>query len=192
MSGIYWTLGLFLLLVWIFVLGILVGRGHLSYSIMRDKFAQFQGVHNETESLDLNAAKKSNEDPKFAFYEELSSKKEAAAKKSRPNVTKKTSRTSLNKKKVEKQSSNSRNTSKVVQQYVLQIGSFKDKAKAVTMVDRLTDRGYPTFYSKADIGGKQYYRVTCGPFKTETKADEFKKVLSRRENLHGFVTRGTK
>ncbi|MBW2143518.1 MAG: SPOR domain-containing protein [Deltaproteobacteria bacterium] len=188
-SIIFWFSGLFFLLVWIFILGVLVGRGHLSYGIVKDKFAEVRDMASEKESSDSDLIKKSDEDPKFAFYEELSSKKEAAAKKSRPVVRKKSSRTISNKRSVETPKNSSSSIPKSAQQYVLQIGSFADRAKAVTMVDRLTDRGYATFFSRADIGGKRYYRVKCGPFKTEKKADEFKKVLAKREDVHGFVTR---
>jgi DedD protein len=188
-SIIFWFSGLFFLLVWIFILGVLVGRGHLSYGIVKDKFAEVRDMASEKESSDSDLIKKSDEDPKFTFYEELSSKKEAAAKKSRPTVRKKSSSTISNKRSVETPKNSSSSIPKSAQQYVLQIGSFTDRAKAVTMVDRLTDRGYATFFSRADIGGKRYYRVKCGPFKTEKKADEFKKVLAKREDVHGFVTR---
>ncbi|MCP4579614.1 MAG: hypothetical protein GY846_25360 [Deltaproteobacteria bacterium] len=107
-------------------------------------------------------------------------------------MKKKPSGNASNKKSDVKQKNRLNNKSKTGQQYVLQIGSFKAKAKAVTLVDRLTDRGYPTFFSRADISGKAYYRVKCGPFKSESKADEYKRVLAKKEGIHGFVTRAEK
>jgi len=188
-SAIFWFLGLFVLLVWIFTLGILVGRGHVSYGIMKDKLAEVRDEDSEKKPSDLSLTKKSDEDPKLAFYEELSSKKEAAAQKSRPSVRKKSSDTASNTKSGEKPKNSSNDKTNVPQRYVLQVGSFKAKSKAVTLVDRLTDRGYPTYYSSVRVNGNTRYRVKCGPFKTETKADNFKKVLAKKENIHGFVTR---
>jgi len=187
-SFILWFSGLFLLLVWIFILGILVGRGYLSFGIVKDKIAEVQDSIGDRESTDLIPAKKSDEDPKFAFYEELSSKKEAAAKNNRPTTRKKPAREKSHIKPDEKSSSLSKIPDST-QQYVIQIGSFNDKAKATALVDHLVDRKYPTFFSTASIDGKLYYRVKCGPFKTEKNADEFKKILSEKEAIHGFVTR---
>ena len=39
-SVFYWSGGLLFLLIWIFILGVLVGRGHLSFGLMKDKFAE--------------------------------------------------------------------------------------------------------------------------------------------------------
>ena len=182
-SLIVWGLGLFVLLVWIFILGVLVGRGYLSFGIMKDKFTKVQDMVGGKDPSDLDLLKSPDEDPKFAFYDELASKKEDASRKAQP-----TTKTKLHKQPNNK-TDKRKKPSKNVQKYVLQIGSFKDKAKATAMVDRLTDRGYPAFSSKANLGGRDYFRVKCGPFKAEKEADDFKKMLAGQENIHGFVTR---
>ncbi len=191
-SVIFWVSGMFFLLVWIFILGVLVGQGHLSFGIMKDKFIQAQDMVSEEGSKDLDPAKKPEEDPKFAFYGELSSKKEAASKKNHASVRTKSTTEKTYIQSDKKPNNTLSNIQKGVQRYVLQIGSFKDKAKAMTLVDRLNDRDYPAFYSGANINGNSYYRVTCGPFKTEKNADEFKKNLAKKEDIHGFVTRAGK
>ncbi len=194
-SVIFRGLGLFFLLVWIFILGVLVGRGDVSFDIVKKKWAEVKAGMFDSELPDLETIKESDPDPKFAFYEELASKKEAAHKKSLSieKESLKKNQTALKKqsspkKNREKASVNSRPTQKV-SEYVLQVGSFENKGKALAMVKKLNHGHYPAYFSMADIDGKRYYRVLCGPFHTEKKADALKKNLAEREGLSGFVTR---
>ncbi|MBW2216522.1 MAG: SPOR domain-containing protein [Deltaproteobacteria bacterium] len=190
-SVIYWSGGLLFLLIWIFILGVLVGRGHLSFGLMKDKFAEVQEMVGQGESTVPETIKKTEENPKFAFYEELCSKKEEAAKKSRPAAVTKAKK-KVPPRKITKKTDTRKATAKPVQQYVLQIGSFGDKSKATTLVNRLKKRDYPAYSLVASVDGKLYYRVKCGPFNTEKKADAFKKEIAQKEDIHGFVTRDTK
>jgi len=75
-----WSFGLFFLLVWIFVLGILVGRGFLpggmtSFSGLKVQLSKVQDFVGRNQSRDKRTQKKSEPDPKLAFYDKLSSKK---------------------------------------------------------------------------------------------------------------------
>ncbi len=180
-------------MIWTFILGVLVGRDYLSFELLQDKIAGMQENVGEKDTSDSGLKNKLKENPKFAFYEELSSKKEAAAKKNSPakRIKPKPSK-KIAQKKIEKKTALKENAVTSIQQYVLQIASFGDKAKATALVDRLKKRGNPAYSLMASVNGKLYYRVKCGPFKTEKKADEFKKALAQKENLHGFVTRDKK
>jgi len=192
-SLMFWVGGGLFLLVWTFILGVLVGRDYLSFELLQEKIAGIQENAGERDALDSDLKKKLKEDPKFAFYEELSSKKEEAAKKNqparriKPKPSKKTDR-----KKTEKTTAPKESTVTSADQYVLQIGSFGDKAKATALVDRLKKRGYPAYFLLARVNGKIYYRVKCGPFKTEKKADALKKAMAQKEDIHGFVSRDKK
>ena len=190
-SVIYWSGGLLFLLIWMFVLGILVGRGHLSFGLMKDKFSEVQEMVGQEDATAPETVKKTEEDPKFAFYEELCSKKEEAVRKSRPATGIK-SKQKVSPRKTKKETDTKKATAGPVQQYVLQIGSFGDKAKAAALVDRLKRRSYPAYSLVASVDGKLYYRVKCGPFNTEKRADAFKKEIAQKEDIHGFVTRDTK
>ncbi len=189
-SLIFWVGGGFFLLIWTFILGVLVGRDYLSFELLQGKIAGIQENVGEKNASDSDLKKKLKEDPKFAFYEELSSKKEEAAKKNKPakRIAPKPFKKKTQKK-TEKKAAPKENTVKSVTQYVLQIGSFGDKTKATALVNRLKKRGHPAYFLLASVNGKIYYRVKCGPFKTEKKADELKKALAQKENIHGFVTR---
>ena len=190
-SLIFWGGGVLFLLVWTFILGILVGRGLVSFGIMKDKITEVHGMAGE-EDLPLSGTeKKAVEDPKFAFYEELCSKKVEVTRKTRLTAPKKT----ISKKTPEKTGKGTgvkKEAAKPVHQYVLQIGSFGDKGKASVLVKRLKKRGYPAYSMMASVDGKLYYRVKCGPFKTEKMADAFKKKLAEKEDIHGFVTKDRK
>ena len=76
----FWSFGLFFLLVWIFVLGILVGRGFLpggvtTFSGLKDQLIKVQDFVGRNQARDKRTQKKSEPDPKLLFYEKLSSKK---------------------------------------------------------------------------------------------------------------------
>lgn len=204
---ILWCLGSFFLLVWIFILGVLVGSGNLSFGIIEEKFFKILDMSEEDKSEEdgskedraegkaqpeADLATKPEEDPKLAFYEELSLKKEEAVKNSPPSPQPQVVSTDSRGKHEETPETMTPPPRKGVDQYVLQIGFFGDRAKAASLVKRLCDRGFPAYFSNASMDGKLYYRVKCGPFETEKKADEFKITLAKKEGIHGFVTRADK
>ena len=95
----FWCLGLFFLLAWIFVLGILVGKGMLSHRMENLSVQEKQpaGPHqakrgqtspaSDTIMRDMMGLEEKK--PEFTFYKELTSKKEAAAKKVKKDIKKK-------------------------------------------------------------------------------------------------------
>lgn len=85
LSIFLWGGCLFFVLSWIFVLGILVGRGFLpgavtALSDLRDQIGVLQQMVSGEKSKDSGSAKKPDSDPKLAFYDKLSSKKEEPQK----------------------------------------------------------------------------------------------------------------
>lgn len=80
LSIFLWGGCLFFVLAWIFVLGILVGRGFLpgamtALSDLKNQIGVLQQMVSREKSQDLAPSKKSDSDPKLAFYDKLSSKK---------------------------------------------------------------------------------------------------------------------
>ncbi|MFH1488719.1 MAG: SPOR domain-containing protein [Pseudomonadota bacterium] len=91
MGMFLFVFGLFFLLAWIFVLGILVGRGFLpgtvtAISDLKRQISRLQAVVNHKKTEERVTPEKSDSDPKLAFYEKLSSKKDEAKKKSGPEL----------------------------------------------------------------------------------------------------------
>ena len=76
----FWGLGMFFLLAWIFVLGILVGRGFFPEGVkglseLKTQIARLQDMLSTKDSSGLEQIKGPDEEPKFAFYDQLSAKR---------------------------------------------------------------------------------------------------------------------
>ena len=177
-SIFFWGLGLLFLLVWIFVLGILVGRGFLldgvkSFADLKAQFGRFQ----DRDSVLIGERDKA---PEFEFHYKLATKKkEAITEKSRTRV----------KKKID----NKRKTKRIQPSqtgvvYTVQLASLENKTRAVELVNRLNERGYQAYFYQVNIGGKTYYRVRCGKFETKKQASDLQTLLAQNERLDGFVT----
>ena len=185
-SLFFWGLGLFFLLAWIFVLGILVGRGFLpegvkALSKLSTPIGKLQEImSNKRKSPDLDLIKMLDKDPKFQFYDELSAKKEEVTKNNYPDEKRAGEQTKLDK---------GLELSETGEEYTVQIASLNNKIRAVQITDRLSKCGYPAYFYKVNIEGKTYFRVRCGRFKSSKEAGDFKKLLAERERIKGFVTK---
>ena len=200
-SLFFWGLGLFFLLAWIFVLGILVGRGFLPEGVKNlsdlKAIAKFQHMVGKKKPSELDVLKKPDKDPKFAFYDELSAKKEEAGEKSQISKKKKEDRTNLDKEVKPPEITRKDDKAKEIQPaptetgrvHTVQLASVEKEIMAIKMVNRLADLGYPVYYLKAVIKGKTYFRVRCGKFKTKKEASDLKRQLASREGIKGFVTK---
>lgn len=184
-SAFFWSLGLLVLLAWIFVLGILVGRGFLpgevsSLNEMKARIAKLQDIIGRKESKDLNLPKDLEKDPKFEFYDELSSRKEKKAKKDASLL-----KGADTPKKQEEQAP----SPTLAGPYSVQIASLENGIEAADMVNRMLNKGYPARFRRVEIGGKNYFRVVCGSFEDRPKAEAFSRTLAEKEKIRGFVTR---
>ena len=87
LSLLIWGFCLFFLLTWIFILGILVGRGFFpgtvtAISDLKNQARRLQNMVAHNRSYESESKKKAESDPKLVFYEKLSSKKGEAKQKS--------------------------------------------------------------------------------------------------------------
>lgn len=89
-----WTFILFFLLIWVFVLGIFMGRFYFpgavsAISDIKEQIGKLPGMGDQNPGP--VSPKKETSDPKLAFYDRLSSKKETAQKKTHdaPTVSEK-------------------------------------------------------------------------------------------------------
>ena len=203
-----WSLGLFFLLVWIFVLGILVGRGFLpegmkTLSELKAPIAKLQEMVTNKESDDLAHLKKMNKKPKFEFYDELSAKKEEVlkkgrteTKKQRPKATPPPDSSPILRETASSGKVNNRPDAPPLQEtgdeYTLQLASLETEIQAIKMTEQLTGEGYPAYYYMVEINGKRYFRVRCGRFKDKKEALDFKTLLAEKKDIKGFITRADK
>lgn len=218
-SLFFWCLGTLFLLAWIFVLGILVGRGFFPQGIealskLRVPIGRLQGVVGNRKTSDLDSIKGLDNNPEFEFYDQLSVKKDELAKKNTSGAKKAGRPTDLAKRfETDKPSAEQVEAPKKDQStfnkgggetkpageikpvdtdgaYTVQVASLDSESKAVKMADQLKSGGYPTYVHKVNVKGKTYYRVKCGRFKDKKEAGDFKSLLYQKEKMKGFVTKG--
>ncbi len=178
-----WSVGAFVLLGWIFTLGILAGRGLLPGGVktlaeLKIQIGKIQQMIGKSDRSELERIKELQKDPKFAFYDELSGKKSDVVKK--PSSSPKRQKKDLREREQGK-------GSKALKKYIVQVASLDSEAKATEMVNRLIGQGYPAYSYKVFIKGRRYYRVRCGMFETKEEAINIKKRLAKNEKLDGLV-----
>ena len=218
-SLFFWCLGTLFLLAWIFVLGILVGRGFFPQGVealskLRIPIGRLQGVVSSRKTSDLDSIKGLDKNPEFEFYDQLSVKKGELAKNNKSGAKKAEMQTELAKRfetdkssagKVEAPKKDQTNFNNGGEQtkpageiksmdtggaYTVQVASLDSESKAVKMADQLKSGGYPAYVNKVNVKGKTYYRVKCGRFKDKKEAGDFKSLLYQKEKIKGFVTKG--
>lgn len=182
-SVFLWSVGAFVLLAWIFTLGVLAGRGLLPGGVktlaeLKIQIGKIQQMISKKDRSELERIKELQKDPKFAFYDELSGKKS--------DVVKKPS-SSLKRRKKDLRESEESKSAKALTKYIVQVASLDSEAKATEMVNRLIGQGYPAYFYKVFIKGRRYYRVRCGMFKTKEEAINIKKRLAKNEKLDALV-----
>ncbi len=194
LSVFLWGGCLLFVLAWIFVLGILVGRGFLpgavtALSDIKDEINVLQKMVRRDKPEELDASKGSDSDPQLAFYEKLEGKKDEANKK---RVTKRRAEISHRKKaSLANSKSSGANTlpSSTEMKYTVQLASLEDRGGVEKMIKDLAERGHSAYFSEARVKGKTYYRIRCGKFPTRKAAEEYAQKLEKEAGIKGFVSR---
>jgi cell division septation protein DedD len=199
-------IGLFILLSWIFVLGILVGRGFIpeTYTVvseLKKKVQRWQGTQEPEESVTPSSSPEElSRDPRLAFYDRLSSKKDEArrkgserdASKSNSKTKKRTPSNTITvapaplKKPVVKNGKEQGKENKKGG-YTIQVASLADKRKAQKLSNDLDKKGYAAYYYAVKVSGQTFYRVRCGRFRSKEEAARYADDLARKERIRGFV-----
>ncbi len=71
--------------------------------------------------------------------------------------------------------------------FVVQVGSFSQKANADTLTIKLQAKGFPAFVEGTKAGGKSIYRVKVGPRPTREAADDLRQRLIDKQRLEGII-----
>jgi len=205
-SALFWTIFLFFLLIWIFVLGILVGSGFLPGSLktiaeLKGQIKSLQETISHRESIDTSTPKKTDNEPDLAFYDALANKKAETKNDWEPqeksSLEKKPDQRPLKDRDVNITDQKAFKDEGVLIQasekrenlYTVQIASIEDKEKAEKLVIDLIGKGYDAYSYEADLNGKIYYRVRCGKFSSRQEASEYAQTLEKEAGLKGFVSR---
>ena len=186
--------------IWMFALGIFVGRGtvQLQFDIekIQNKLTALEEALAKKEKAQFDDLSKAvNKKNHLEFYDDLKKSetvhavaevnKEAAIKKSKadkPAAVKKTPIQSEKKqpektvqapaKKPEKHKTTDQPTDGDYR-WTLQVSSLKDPAAAEEMVQMLKRKGYPAYSMVSNISGKGvWYRVRVGPFRHKEDAEK--------------------
>ena len=72
--------------------------------------------------------------------------------------------------------------------YTVQVGAYKTKAYAQSLLSKLAKKGYNAFVTR---NNKQIYRVQVDKFKNKEDALKLAQIIRKKEQLKNFVTRAT-
>jgi len=195
---------LFLLSGWMFVLGVLVGRGtapvNFDIQALQNELKQLKTsmMNQERRAMESDSAK-AGAKAAFEFYEALKKKEQTEAF----NVPEKKeasqsprSPTLVSQKRISKSNDNDkakRDTLKIKPQAAgataVQVASTKDEASAAELVKKLKRLGYAGFSVRAVIPDKgTWYRVRVGPYRTKSEAEQMRNELLK-DGFKGIVVK---
>lgn len=75
------------------------------------------------------------------------------------------------------------------QKFTLQLSSFKDKDEAQAFLDQIREQGFSASMMKADVDGKQYYRVRMGSYSSVDAANDAKADFEKASKKSALVTK---
>jgi cell division septation protein DedD len=74
--------------------------------------------------------------------------------------------------------------------WVVQVAALRDRAAAVRIIQRLTQKGYQAFIVEPTRGAPAPgFRVRVGPFRDRREAEQASRRLEREEQFRPFITR---
>jgi cell division protein FtsN len=194
---------LFLISGWMFVLGVLVGRGTAPVNfdiqaLQKELLALKESmVKQEKKAMETDSAK-TGDKSSLEFYEALKKKGkdeqiQIIEKKTPPAAPPPSTLTS------QKRASKSKDTQEKKAlagvkpspsgALAVQVASTKDAASAEALVKKLMQLGYAGFSTKAEIPDKgTWYRVRVGPYRTKTEAEQMLQELTK-DTFKGIIVR---
>lgn len=181
---LFWTGGLLVLLGWIFVLGIMVGRGDGPDFMKAFLPKEQSGVPIARDPVPAGFSAEVSADPELRFYEELESKKQRVVRKDSPQ---KGSLPAGARVTAGESAPPATPPAGEVAGYAVQVASLDTEEGAVDMVRRLSRAGYKAYFTRADVRGRVYFRVRCGPYSNRNEATRAMAELAGREGLDGFL-----
>ncbi|MFO8091340.1 MAG: SPOR domain-containing protein [Desulfatiglandaceae bacterium] len=185
------SLGLVFILGWIFVLGVMVGRGFVPEGVksigqMTDQLSRLITIlaRDREQGADRNAAME--QQTKLEFYDYLS--------RSDPEPEKGTAKLEIPRASAVPKASEPKDDGAVEipkaeeSGWAVQVASLDNESKAIKLVEKLKRLGYPAFTYKTVVKGAVFHRVRCGPFKARVDAEAAKRSLLEKEKIDAFLT----
>ena len=195
---------LFLISGWMFVLGVLVGRGtapvNFDIQALQNELKQLKVsmIKQERRAMESDSAK-AGAQAAFEFYEAL--KKKEQTEQFKLPEKKETSKAPppsplVSQKRISKSNGDvkpKRDLPKIKPQTAgstaVQVASTKDEASAIELVKKLKQLGYSGFRIQAAIPNKgTWYRVRVGPYGTKAQAEQMRTELLK-DGFKGIVVK---
>jgi cell division septation protein DedD len=198
---------------WMFVLGIMVGRGTAPVNLEADKLERElvdlkdAVMQKQKAEIDAQTSGQGNAKPQLGFYEALKDPKKVKPhniKKPTKPVKKPPAPKPAQPKKPQpkKPTSNSTKVAKAVPQstvrdsdtapahkghYTIQVAAVRETGSATSLVTQLRSKGYPAYQVRVEVPGKgAWHRVRVGAFKSRGAADRMLAKL-KANKLNGMV-----
>jgi cell division septation protein DedD len=194
---------------WMFVLGILVGRGtapvNLEVGKLEKELADLKAAMTRKERAKINAqtSGKGSGKPQLGFYEALKDPKQNKPHKAKPStkqVAKQPSKPARTEKRARAKPiqakkappkpparsvpSGSGNVRKGMGRYTIQVAAVKETGNAERLVTQLRSKGYPAYQVRVDVPGKgALHRVRVGAFDSRAAANRM--LAKLKAGRHG-------
>ncbi len=198
-----WCFGLLLALLWMFLLGLFVGKGispaNINLAEIKKRMVAegvWPGSGKTLQKEEPSQTKKTKEQiplKDLEFYEKLAKKKKAQLKKQNTRDTTLRQGTintvSPSAAVSPKQKSSSQKQQRsATRQYTVQLASFKDLASAKKFAARFKDLQPSATVRQVDLTGKgRWYRVQVGDLSSRDKATALAKRFTKKYGLHAIV-----
>jgi len=187
---------IFLVSAWMFVLGVLVGRGsapvHFDIEVLQKELIALKEsmIRQEQEKAQAETPTQENSQ-ELDFYEALKDPNKAETPTFKkgdvytpaPSSGEKRAQTGTAQQKQLFSMKKKTKTKMVAPQkgvYSVQVSSTKDPAAADALVNKLTDKRYRAIKTKAEVAGKgTWYRVRVGGFNSPEEAEKAKDKLAK-------------
>lgn len=165
------------LVVWAFILGVLVGQGVLVTPDQIDWVSKKTGLGALLAEHEPGRPQEDLTKVQLSFYESLAGEK--VGQHPPPAATPAPPKGAATP------------PAATAEDYAVQVASFREKAQAQDLAQRLTSGGHPAFILEADVSGLgSRYRVRVGPFKSKQDAQMATDSIRARHNLAGLVVKG--
>jgi len=189
-------LGLAVLLIWVFTLGILVGRGSIfqskTFKRLEDRLVRSSGQSSNTvvevteEPVDRPIAAPP-EKPELTFYESLT-QSHSGPKKAAETGTKEKLVVTSGVATVKTETSAAPPPRRPGENFSIQVAAADSLAEAEKMAASLKARGLDAYYYQVELDGRKYFRVRIGRYETREQAKAAMAELEAKGFKNMFIS----
>jgi cell division protein FtsN len=188
-TGLFFgSLGLVFVLGWIFVLGIMVGRGFIPDGVktlgqMTEQLSRLIAVLASDRDRATEQTTATKQQTRLDFYDHLSRSDQGRKEETAGGKIPQAPAAAPPETDSPRKDSRTENHG-----WVVQVASLDNEAKAAGLTEKLKKLGYPAYTYKTFVRGVAFHRIRCGPFETRTDAEEVRLSLAKKQGINSFLT----